>query len=146
MKNVDLACTHPGALTNPTLLTKSRYLSGLQCPKLLWFQCRRTDQVPQSDDATSTSFEEGREVGELARRLFPGGTLATKCPIDAELSEGQTDGALRAGLGRPCARSTCACAACQNFLEAVARRCPHAADSERPPRATPGSSIPTGCL
>jgi hypothetical protein len=97
MKNVDLACAHLGAFTNPTLLTKSRYLSGLQCPKLLWFQCRRADQVPQSDDATSTSFEEGREVGELARRLFPGGTLATKCPIDAELSGGQTDGALRAG-------------------------------------------------
>jgi hypothetical protein len=94
MKKTELACTHLGALTTPTRLTKSGYLSGLQCPKLLWFQCHREDQVPHPDDATSATFEVGRQVGELARRLFPDGAFATACPIDAELSGGQTDWAL----------------------------------------------------
>lgn len=86
---------HSGAIAPPNRLSKSGYLSGLQCPKLLWFQCNRADLFPAPDDATCAAFDEGRKVGELARRLFPGGVFATACPANAELCGARTEGALR---------------------------------------------------
>jgi hypothetical protein len=95
MKRTDLARLHSDAIAPPKWLSKSGYLSGLQCPKLLWFQCNRADLFPAPDDATCAAFDEGREVGELARQLWPGGVFATACPADAELCGARTEEALR---------------------------------------------------
>jgi hypothetical protein len=56
-----------------SLLTKSRYMNGLQCPKLLWVSVNGQDRIPRPDASTQNMFDEGRKVGELARRCFPGG-------------------------------------------------------------------------
>jgi len=51
-------------------LTKSRFLQGKQCSKLLWFSAE--DLLPAPDQQTLAIFEEGKKVGALARQLFPG--------------------------------------------------------------------------
>ena len=47
---------------------------GLQCAKLIWFRYNAKDQIPAPIEATQAIFDQGTEVGELARQLFPGGT------------------------------------------------------------------------
>ncbi len=55
------------------LLTKTRYLNGLQCPKLLWVSINDKGRLPPIDPVTQYVFDQGHEVGELAKRLYPGG-------------------------------------------------------------------------
>jgi len=55
------------------VFSKSRYLEGLQCPKLLWKRCNAKDEFPPLDESTRAIFEQGNRVTELARTLFPGG-------------------------------------------------------------------------
>jgi hypothetical protein len=54
-------------------LSKSKYLSGLQCHKLLWFQYNAKYQIPAFDAKTLSIFDQGHLVGELAKKLFPDG-------------------------------------------------------------------------
>ena len=55
------------------LLSKSRYLAGLQCPKYLWIQFHEPERIPEPDAVTQYIFDQGHLVGEYAKRLFPGG-------------------------------------------------------------------------
>jgi hypothetical protein len=54
-------------------LSKSKYLSGLQCSKLLWMSYHAKEQFPPVDPRTQAIFDQGHEVGQLAKKLFPGG-------------------------------------------------------------------------
>ena len=54
-------------------ISKSKYISGLQCHKLLWFYYNAKDQIPAFDAQTQAIFDQGHLVGELARKLYPGG-------------------------------------------------------------------------
>ena len=54
-------------------LTKSKYISGLQCPKLLWTEIHAPELVPEPDTVTQYLFDQGHTVGELAKKLFQGG-------------------------------------------------------------------------
>ena len=59
---------------NHTLfLSKTKYLDGLKCPKLLWYEYNRKNELPEIDAATQAVMDQGRAVGELAQTLFPGG-------------------------------------------------------------------------
>jgi hypothetical protein len=55
------------------LLSKSKYLTGLQCPKYLWKQIHEPERIPAVDAVTQYTFDQGHLVGEYAKRLFPGG-------------------------------------------------------------------------
>ena len=55
------------------ILSKSSFLSGLQCSKLLWTLFNAKELVPATDQQTLTAFDQGREVGLLAGHLFPNG-------------------------------------------------------------------------
>jgi hypothetical protein len=55
------------------LLSKSKYLSGLQCPKYLWLLVHASERIPEPDTATQHRFDQGHVVGGLAKRLFPDG-------------------------------------------------------------------------
>jgi len=55
------------------MLSKSRYLNGLQCPRLLWIASNQPKTIPEPDAATQHIFDQGHLVGELARKLFPVG-------------------------------------------------------------------------
>lgn len=58
-------------------LSKSRYLSGLQCRKKLYFDLNRPDlRLPVSPDQQRL-FDTGHEIGALAQAVFPGGRDAS---------------------------------------------------------------------
>jgi hypothetical protein len=59
--------------TYTPFLSKSKYLSGLQCHKLLWYYYNAKDQIPAFDAQTQAIFDQGHLVGELAKKLFPNG-------------------------------------------------------------------------
>lgn len=54
-------------------LSKSKYLAGLQCPKLLWMHYHAQDQFPPVDPQTQALFDQGHRVTRLFQTLFPGG-------------------------------------------------------------------------
>ena len=55
------------------LLTKSKYLVGLQCTRYLWVLLNEPDRIPKPDASTQHRFDEGHLVGEWAKKLFPDG-------------------------------------------------------------------------
>jgi predicted RecB family nuclease len=56
-------------------LSKTSLMSGIQCPKNLWLNLNRKDLAEEVDTATQMQFDEGNEVGELARKHFGKGEL-----------------------------------------------------------------------
>jgi hypothetical protein len=54
-------------------ISKSKFVAGVQCLKRLYLQVHEPELTEQSDGADETPFEQGHEVGLLARELFPGG-------------------------------------------------------------------------
>lgn len=60
-------------VVNSLLLSKSKYLSGLQCPRYLWVSMHEPEKLPEPDAFTKLLFEQGHLVGELAKQLFPNG-------------------------------------------------------------------------
>jgi predicted RecB family nuclease len=57
------------------MLSKSRFLAGLQCHLKLWYQCFERELIPKVPPSQQAIFDAGHEVGELAMQLFPGGIL-----------------------------------------------------------------------
>ena len=55
------------------LLSKSKYLNGLQCHKYLWVKLNEPDRVPRFDASTQQRFNQGHLVGEFAKKQFPDG-------------------------------------------------------------------------
>lgn len=59
-----------------SLLSKSRFVAGWQCHKLLWWKVHEPDADElKPDKVLQDLFDQGRQVGELARELFAGGVL-----------------------------------------------------------------------
>ena len=56
-------------------LSKSRYLSGLQCDLRLWLEVHRPEAGTPPGEAQRHIFRMGTEVGLAAHALFPGGVL-----------------------------------------------------------------------
>jgi len=56
-----------------TFLSKTKYTEGFQCPKLLWYEYNRKEQIPPPCASLQAIFDEGIKVGEFARMLFPDG-------------------------------------------------------------------------
>ena len=70
-------------MSRPHGLSKSRFTSGLQCHRQLWWRVHERDApelVP--DPAQQALFDQGSRVGEVARGYVPGGTLIA-LPYDA---------------------------------------------------------------
>ena len=57
------------------MLTKSLFMAGCQCPRLMWLMAHRPELGRQASAAGVDRMATGREVGEVARGLFPGGVL-----------------------------------------------------------------------
>lgn len=67
------SCGNTVPRTPSPLLSKSRYLAGLQCRKLLWWSVHEPEVV-QSDDREAV-LDRGNLVGIAAREQVPGGVL-----------------------------------------------------------------------
>ena len=60
-------------------LSKSRFIKGMQCQKLLWLLTHKKEALSEPDEAQIERFSIGNEVGELACELFPNGTRIHFC-------------------------------------------------------------------
>ena len=56
-------------------LTKTRYMQGLQCPKLLWLSINEPELGAETDEATQHLFNVGKRVGEIAQKRYQDGVL-----------------------------------------------------------------------
>ena len=63
-----------GAAKRP-VLSKSRFIAGLQCPLRLWTLCHEREKASPPSSFQKALFETGKRVGALARRRYPGGVL-----------------------------------------------------------------------
>jgi hypothetical protein len=71
------------------LLSKSRYVSGLQCEKRLWLEVRHPE-LGVVDGGQRAALSAGTAVGELARGLYPGGVLVEEGPGQFEAARERT--------------------------------------------------------
>ena len=68
-------------------ISKSKYLEGLQCHKLIWFRYNAKDQIPPIDASTQAIFDQGHLVGSYAKKLFPDGIEIKAKPWQFDLIE-----------------------------------------------------------
>jgi hypothetical protein len=54
-------------------LSKSKYINGIQCLKLLWVTTNEPNRLPEVDAVTQHVFDQGHLVGEMAHLLYPDG-------------------------------------------------------------------------
>jgi len=55
------------------MLSKTSYIKGLKCEKLLWLNKHNKIVLTPPDASAKARFLQGNEVGSLARKLFPDG-------------------------------------------------------------------------
>jgi len=65
-------------------ISKSKFLQGLQCPKLLWSSYNANHLFPAVDDALQAVFDQGHAVGAFAKKMFPNGAEIDTDPTDFE--------------------------------------------------------------
>ena len=76
------------------MLSKSKYLAGLQCPLRLWHQCFNPNLASPVSPAQQALFDTGHEVGELAIRLYPEGIQMETDPTRHEQAVRETVSAM----------------------------------------------------
>ncbi len=74
---IELSDLSPVPLLKVPRLSKSKFLSGLQCHKRLYLEVHHPVLATKPDAGTQAMFDMGTEVGELARSHFSGGVLVT---------------------------------------------------------------------
>jgi len=67
--------TPPQGISRAPQLSKSRYLSGLQCHKRLYLEVHSPELASEPDEQLEARLEMGIQIGELARESFSGGIL-----------------------------------------------------------------------
>ncbi len=67
-------------------ISKSKFLSGLQCPRLLWTQYNARDMIPRPGSAQQFIFDTGHLVGDWAKKGYPEGL-----EITCDLPDGRPD-------------------------------------------------------
>ena len=75
-------------------LSKSRFMSGLQCLKRLYLECYHRDLADPTDANQQHLFDVGTAVGELAREIYPAGTLIEEKYFEHAPAEESTASAL----------------------------------------------------
>jgi Domain of unknown function(DUF2779) len=68
-------------------ISKSKFVAGCQCLKRLYLQVHEPELTAEPDAAAEAIIEQGRDVGLLARQMFPGGVEVR--------SDGRLDEAIR---------------------------------------------------
>jgi len=73
-----------------TLLTKSRFLSGLQCHKKLWFEVHEPQKIPKPSPADQFLMDQGIKIGKIATQRYPGGLLLPQSHMQIKENIAQT--------------------------------------------------------
>ena len=86
----ELSDLSPVPLLKAPRLSKSKFLSGIQCHKRLYLEVHHPSLATKPDAATQAMFDMGTEIGELARSRFAGGVLVTAGYRQTEAALAQT--------------------------------------------------------
>lgn len=78
-------------------LSKSQYVKGRKCGKRLWLYRHHPERESARSPLQEGILEQGREVGELARSLYPQGELIAEDPQHAEAALQHTREAIAGG-------------------------------------------------
>ncbi len=81
----------------PKVLSKTTYLSGLQCEKRLWLELNRPEKATPTSRAQQYQFDQGAQVGLLARDMFPHGVAIEGETLDLEQRLTKTRAAMTGG-------------------------------------------------
>ena len=65
-------------------ISKSKFLWGRQCPRLIWTAYNRKDLLPAPAAAQQAIFDQGHQIGALAKLLFAGGVEVSADAADFE--------------------------------------------------------------
>lgn len=79
------------------LLSKSRFVKGLQCEKALYLTVHSPKLATPVSAATQARFDQGREVESVAHKRWPDGVLITAQYFETELAVQQTRDAIAGG-------------------------------------------------
>ena len=82
-------------------LSKSRFTAGLQCLKRLYLESYHRDLADPVAESQQYRFDTGNEVGELARRRFPGGRLIEETHLQHDRAVATTKSLLSADTVPP---------------------------------------------
>jgi hypothetical protein len=82
--------------SNLVTLSKSKYISGLQCEKLLWLSLHARQEA-QVDPLAEFVMEQGIEIGRLAQELCLGGVLISEEHDKLDAAIASTKRAMEAG-------------------------------------------------
>ena len=85
-------------LKNRRNLSKSKYINGIQCLKLLWVAINDPNRMPPYDTATQHVFDQGHLIGDLAHQLYPDGINLHTDNISENLKETKASLELRKSL------------------------------------------------
>ena len=77
-------------MKSPILLTKSKYISGVDCQAYLWLLINDPSKIPEPNDEAKHRMEQGTVVGKLATKLYPGGINIPAEDFKANLSQTQS--------------------------------------------------------
>lgn len=66
----------------PKLLSKTKILRGYRCAKAIYLTIHRPELEPVIGPEQQAVFDQGNQVGEVARTYFPGGVLVDNKPWD----------------------------------------------------------------
>lgn len=70
-------CEGSSSVISPPRLSKSKYLSGLQCHKRVYLEVYQPALATRPDAAAQAILDMGTEIGILAQRRFRGGVMVT---------------------------------------------------------------------
>lgn len=79
------------------VLSKSRLMSGMQCPKMVYLEVYHPDLAAPPDAGREKNLKLGTEVGRLAQKDYPGGVLIEASYYDYAAYLEQTKAAMNAG-------------------------------------------------
>lgn len=79
----------------PPRLSKSKFLSGLQCHKRLYLEIHQPNLATPPDASTRAIMDMGTEIGVLAQQRFPGGVLVKAGFRQREVAVVETAGLLQ---------------------------------------------------
>lgn len=71
-------------MSHTPYISKSKFLQGLQCPKLLWSAYNAKHLFPEVDASLQAVFDQGHEIGDFAKQMYPSGIGIDTAPTDFE--------------------------------------------------------------
>ena len=78
-------------------ISKSQYVKGVRCPKMLWLYRHRPDLAPEISEGKQHIFDTGHKVGILAQKCFEGGLEITEPYYKIDRAIKSTQKAVRDG-------------------------------------------------